>query len=48
MSKITQDLEKARMTREVPDFKPGDTVTVQVKVVYGRCKLNCPRLDPRL
>ena len=28
MSKITQDLEKARMTREVPDFKPGDTVTV--------------------
>jgi len=32
MSKITQELEKARMTREVPDFKPGDTVVVQVKV----------------
>jgi len=35
MSKITQELEKARMTREVPDFKPGDTVVVQVKVVEG-------------
>src|ERR1700760_4377929 len=33
MSKITQELEKARMTREVPDFKPGDTVVV--KVVEG-------------
>ena len=35
MSKITQELEKARMTREVPDFKPGDTVIVNVKVVEG-------------
>ena len=35
MSKITQELEKARMTREVPDFKPGDTVVVNVKVVEG-------------
>jgi large subunit ribosomal protein L19 len=35
MSKITQELEKARMTRAVPDFKPGDTVVVQVKVVEG-------------
>src|SRR3982074_3223342 len=35
MSKITQELEKSRMTREVPDFKPGDTVVVQVKVVEG-------------
>ena len=35
MSKITLELEKARMTREVPDFKPGDTVVVQVKVVEG-------------
>jgi len=35
MSKIVQQLEKERMTREVPDFKPGDTVIVQVKVVEG-------------
>ena len=35
MSKITQELEKSRMTRAVPDFKPGDTVVVQVKVVEG-------------
>ena len=35
MSKIVQEIEKSRMTREVPDFKPGDTVVVQVKVVEG-------------
>src|SRR5438105_10568279 len=35
MSKITQQIEKERMTRKVPDFKPGDTVVVQVKVVEG-------------
>ena len=35
MSKIVEDIEKARMTRQVPDFKPGDTVIVQVKVVEG-------------
>ena len=35
MSNIVQQLEKERMTREVPDFKPGDTVVVQVKVVEG-------------
>jgi len=35
MSKIVQEIEKRRMTREVPDFKPGDTVVVQVKVVEG-------------
>src|ERR1700750_2402678 len=38
MSKITQELEKARMTREVPDFKPGDTVSVNVKVVEGHAE----------
>jgi large subunit ribosomal protein L19 len=32
---IVQQIEKERMTREVPDFKPGDTVIVQVKVVEG-------------
>ena len=35
MSRIIQEIDKQRMTREVPDFKPGDTVVVQVKVVEG-------------
>jgi large subunit ribosomal protein L19 len=35
MNKIIQDLNKARMTRAIPAFKPGDTVVVQVKVVEG-------------
>lgn len=35
MSNIIQTLEQERMTRKVPDFKPGDTVVVQVKVVEG-------------
>ena len=35
MSKIIEEIDKARMTRELPDFKPGDTVVVQVKVVEG-------------
>jgi len=29
MSKIIQEIEKQRMTRKVPEFKPGDTVVVQ-------------------
>ena len=32
---IIQTLEAERMTRKVPDFKPGDTVEVQVKVIEG-------------
>ena len=32
---IIQTLEAERMTRKVPDFKPGDTVVVQIKVVEG-------------
>ena len=32
---IIQQIEKARATRKVPDFNPGDTVVVQVKVVEG-------------
>ena len=32
---IIQTLEAERMTRKVPDFKPGDTVVVQVKVIEG-------------
>jgi len=32
---IIQQIEKARATRKVPDFNPGDTVVVQVKVKEG-------------
>jgi len=35
MSKIVEDIEKRRMTRQIPEFRPGDTVVVQVKVVEG-------------
>jgi large subunit ribosomal protein L19 len=35
MNKIIQQLESARATRKVPDFSPGDTVLVQVKVIEG-------------
>ena len=35
MNKIIKDIESARMTRKVPDFAPGDTVLVQVKVIEG-------------
>lgn len=35
MSKIIDDIESAQMKRKVPDFSPGDTVLVQVKVVEG-------------
>ncbi len=35
MANIIQQIEKARMTRELPDFNPGDTVVVEVKVVEG-------------
>ncbi len=35
MSNIIEELEKEQMGREVPDFAPGDTVVVQVKVVEG-------------
>ena len=32
---IILEIEKARATRKVPDFNPGDTVIVQVKVTEG-------------
>ena len=32
---IIEELEKEQMGREVPDFGPGDTVVVQVKVKEG-------------
>ncbi|NKB36767.1 MAG: 50S ribosomal protein L19 [Gammaproteobacteria bacterium] len=35
MGNIIEQLEAEQMTREVPDFGPGDTVIVQVKVKDG-------------
>ena len=35
MSNIIEQLDAEQMTREVPDFAPGDTVVVQVKVKEG-------------
>lgn len=35
MSKIIDALEQEQMTREVPEFAPGDTVVVQVRVTEG-------------
>ena len=32
---IIEELDKEQMGREVPDFSPGDTVVVQVKVKEG-------------
>ena len=32
MSKIIDELEAEQMEREVPDFSPGDTIVVQVRV----------------
>jgi len=35
MNKIIQDLNARQMTQTIPDFSPGDTVVVQVKVKEG-------------
>ena len=35
MSNIINQLESAAITREIPDFSPGDTVIVEVKVKEG-------------
>ncbi|UCC13201.1 MAG: 50S ribosomal protein L19 [Gammaproteobacteria bacterium] len=35
MSNIIEELEREQMTREFPEFGPGDTVVVQVKVKEG-------------
>ena len=35
MSSIIETLEAERITRKVPDFRPGDTVVVQIKVIEG-------------
>ncbi len=35
MSNIIEQLEAEQMNREIPEFGPGDTVSVQVKVKEG-------------
>ena len=35
MANIIQAMEQRRITRAVPDFNPGDTVVVNVKVIEG-------------
>ena len=35
MNKIIQEINGERATRKIPDFNPGDTIVVQVKVVEG-------------
>ena len=35
MSKIIEELEQAQMEKDVPEFSPGDTVVVQVRVREG-------------
>ncbi|MBT8439673.1 MAG: 50S ribosomal protein L19 [Gammaproteobacteria bacterium] len=35
MSNIIQELENEQMEKDVPDFGPGDTLVVQVKVKEG-------------
>ncbi|MEQ9561080.1 MAG: 50S ribosomal protein L19 [Woeseiaceae bacterium] len=35
MSKIIEAIEQEQMTKDIPDFSPGDTVVVQVKVSEG-------------
>lgn len=35
MKKIIEELEKEQMERKLPDFAPGDTIVVQVKVKEG-------------
>ncbi len=35
MSKIIEALEQEQMSKDIPEFSPGDTVVVQVKVKEG-------------
>ena len=35
MSKIIQAIEEEQMGKEIPEFSPGDTIVVQVKVKEG-------------
>ena len=34
-NKIIQRIEEEQMSKQLPDFGPGDTVTVQVKIKEG-------------
>jgi large subunit ribosomal protein L19 len=34
-TKIIADIEAAQLKQDLPDFSPGDTVVVQVKVIEG-------------
>ena len=36
MSNIIDQIDAEQMNRKVPDFAPGDTVVVQVKVIEGQ------------
>jgi large subunit ribosomal protein L19 len=35
MNKLIEALEQEQITKTIPDFSPGDTVVVQVKVTEG-------------
>ena len=35
MSKVIEAIEQEQMTKDIPEFSPGDTVIVQVKVKEG-------------
>jgi len=35
MNKIIESIEQEQINKEIPDFSPGDTVIVQVKVKEG-------------
>ena len=35
MSKIIEEFEAAQLKKDIPDFAPGDTVVVQVRVKEG-------------
>jgi large subunit ribosomal protein L19 len=35
MSNIIKDIEAQQMSREIPEFGPGDTIAVHVKVIEG-------------
>jgi large subunit ribosomal protein L19 len=35
MSKIIEAIEQEQMNKEIPEFSPGDTIVVQVKVKEG-------------
>ncbi len=35
MSNVIEQIEAEQLKKEVPDFRPGDTVEVQVKVTEG-------------